>query len=68
MKKPMTKRVRRLIQSIIDKEYLTDWEFIIERIAPELEQEEFEGYEHDIAEMIEEEISDRKLKLYSNTK
>ena len=58
----LKKKIRKQVQAIIEKEYLTDWEFIVERIAPELEEEDFDELE--IAVMIQEEKSRRTFELY----
>jgi len=60
----MNKEVRSMVQDIIEKEFLTDWEFVVERIAPQLEEEDFDVDE--ISMMISEEIIKRGYKLKSN--
>ena len=60
----MKKRTRKKIQDIINKKFLTDWEFIVEEIAPEIEDEDFNVYE--VALMIKEEIFKRHIQLYND--
>lgn len=55
----MKKSTRKLIQKIIDEKYQTDSEFIINEIAPEVEQEEFDIIE--ICNMIEAETIKRNF-------
>lgn len=38
----MKKKTIKIVKDIIRKRYLTDWEFIVEEIAPEIEEEEFD--------------------------
>jgi hypothetical protein len=60
----MKKRTRKKIQDIINKKFLTDWEFIVEEIAPEIEDEDFNVYE--VVLMIQEEIFKRHIQLYND--
>lgn len=64
--KDMKISIRRKIQKIIDKKYLTDWEFICNEIAPEIEEEDFNIDE--VVEMIQETNSRRTFQLYKDTK
>lgn len=57
----MKKKTIKLVKEIINKEFLTDWEFIVEVIAPEIEEEEFDADE--VSEILAEEILKRKLAL-----
>lgn len=54
------------MQKIIDDKFLTDWEFIIDVIAPELEIEEFDIPE--ISKMVGDEIARRNLALHTNSR
>ncbi|MCK9370964.1 hypothetical protein M0R04_13720 [Candidatus Dojkabacteria bacterium] len=38
----MKKKTIKLIQKLIDEKYLTDWEFIVNVVAPKVEEEEFD--------------------------
>ena len=58
----MKKGIRKQVQNIIDKKYLTDWEFIIEVIAPEIYEEDFDVDE--ISEMVADERELRRQKLW----
>jgi hypothetical protein len=55
----MKKSVRKHIQSIIDQKFLTDWEFIVEEIAPEIEEEDFDANE--VAVMVWNETQKRNM-------
>ena len=55
----MKKKTRKLIQDIIDEKYLCDWEFIVNEIAPEVEEGEFDVDE--VCEMIAQENLKRRV-------
>ena len=55
----MKKKTRKLVQKLIDEKFLTDWEFIVEVIAPEIEEGEFDVDE--ISLMLGTEILKRNL-------
>jgi len=57
----MKKSTKKFIQRIIDEEYQTDWEFIVDTIAPQIEEEEFDVDE--ICQMVWEETVRRGIKL-----
>lgn len=54
--------IRKKIQKIIDKKYLTDWEFITDVIAPEIYEEDFDVDE--ISKMVSDEKELRHRKLW----
>lgn len=58
----MNKSTRKQVQEIIDDHFLTDWEFIVNVIAPNIEEEDFD--EAEVSAMIGLEIAKRKLKLH----
>lgn len=59
----MKKSVRDKIQGIIETEFMTDWEFILNVIAPEIEEEDFDIDE--VSQMLADEIVCRRYKLHS---
>ena len=58
----MKKKTRKLIQDIINKEYLTDWEFILERIATQIDEDDFDVEE--TCKMLQTENTLRELNNY----
>ena len=60
----MKQKIIKKIKKLIDEHYLTDWEFIVNVIAPEFEEEEIDIYE--VAAMIYITNSERTLNLRDN--
>lgn len=55
---------KKQVQRIIDKKFLADFEFVLEVIAPELEQEDFVPNIDEICDMVSAEVVYRKNILY----
>lgn len=60
----MKKKTIKTVKDIIRKRYLTDWEFIVEEIAPEIEEEEFDVDE--IVGLLLDEKFRREVENWSN--
>lgn len=59
----MDKEVEKRVWAIIEKEYLTDWEFIVNKIAPEFEEHELDIDQ--VADMLHAEIRRRNIELWT---
>lgn len=60
----MRKEIRKTVQKIIDEKFLTYWEFVVEVIAPEIDEEEFDIDE--VTTMLADTIKSRNTELAVN--
>lgn len=62
----LKKSTRKRIKKIIRENYLTEWEFICNILAPEIEEDEFD--EGELIDMLMDERQEREIELHHNTK
>lgn len=58
----MKKKTVKFLKKLIEEQFLTDWEFVVQVMAPEVDIEEFDVDE--AVAILNEEIMKRRIDLY----